>query len=398
MAIAAAILLWTYVITVDNPEMTVNPIVPLTVTGQNELLKNDLRIINNLPEKITVKLSGKRDKILQLTNQNGVMDKITATLDVGSSIYKAGDYKLNYTVNLDIEGISVIQKSPNQISVSADHIVTETMPVEVVFTGNVQDDFNIESYQLSVPEVEITGPRRYVDEIERAIVEIDRSALGELQDVEGDIVLLNADGEAYTNDQISMNATSTVFTASMEKHKTIDIIVDTAITDDFITANDVKLTVAPSKIEIWGNKDIVDSIDSVTVGEISALNCLKNNEFEYVFPVVLPEEVSADVTDLAVTVKVEVNNIEKISVPVPAEALPKLDGYQNVTDDIAVEMYVRSSDAEKITYEDLKFFTTYSQEDFDNGTLSEVELRVACEEYDIFTIGDYKIEVSKIAE
>ena len=398
VAIVAAILLWMTAVSGDDSDISKSFIVPLQVTGQNTLAATELNIINALPEKVSIQVSGPRDKVNQLGENKSLTNKISAKLDL-SSIYQAGDYKLSYDVSFEVDSISVEHKSPAQISVSVDRIVTETIPVEIDFAGSVAQDFKLDSYELSVPEIQINGPQRYVDEVARAAVKIDRTGLSNKAEIEGEIVLYNFEDEAYTHPQLSMSHDTTVFKAAMNKHKTVPLRVNSLINNDLITDDMVKVNIAPQQIEIWGDKDKIDAISEISLGDVSVIKSIETDTFEYVLPVQLPEGVSADVTALAATVKLELTGVEKISIHVPSEKLPVVEGYENaVANGIDVVMYVKAENASDINVNSLKVFPIYSQDEYDAGTLEHVDMRILSTDYDIIVIGEYFVEVNKVIE
>ena len=398
VAIVAAILLWITAVSGDDSDISKSFIVPLQVTGQNTLAATELNIINALPEKVSIQVSGPRDKVNQLGENKSLTNKISAKLDL-SSIYQAGDYKLSYDVSFEVDSISVEHKSPAQISVSVDRIVTETIPVEIDFAGSVAQDFKLDSYELSVPEIQINGPQRYVDEVARAAVKIDRTGLDSKAEIEGQIVLYNFEDEAYTHPQLSMSHDTTVFKAAMNKHKVVPLKVNSLINNDLITDDMVKVNIAPQQIEIWGDKDKIDAISEISLGDVSVIKSIETDTFEYVLPVQLPEGVSADVTALAATVKLELTGVEKISIHVPSEKLPVVEGYENaVANGIDVVMYVKAENASDINVNSLKVFPIYSQDEYDAGTLEHVDMRILSTDYDIIVIGEYFVEVNKVIE
>ena len=398
VAIVAAILLWMTAVSGDDSDISKSFIVPLQVTGQNTLAATELNIINALPEKVSIQVSGPRDKVNQLGENKSLTNKISAKLDL-SSIYQAGDYKLSYDVSFEVDSISVEHKSPAQISVSVDRIVTETIPVEIDFAGSVAQDFKLDSYELSVPEIQINGPQRYVDEVARAAVKIDRTGLSNKAEIEGEIVLYNFEDEAYTHPQLSMSHDTTVFKAAMNKHKVVPLKVNSLINNDLITDDMVKVNIAPQQIEIWGDKDKIDAISEISLGDVSVIKSIETDTFEYVLPVQLPEGVSADVTALAATVKLELTGVEKISMHIPVEKLPVVEGYENaVANGIDVVMYVKAENASDINVNSLKFFPIYSQDEYDTGTLEQVDMRILSTDYDIIVIGEYFVEVNKVIE
>jgi len=164
-----------------------------------------------------------------------------------------------------------------------------------------------------------------------------------------------------------------------------------------ITEDMVKVNIAPQQIEVWGDKEVIDQITEVSLGDVSIVKSIETGTFEYVLPVQLPEGVSADVTDLAAAVTIELTGLEELTVHVPNGLIPVTEGYDIVnTNGFDVVMYVKSEDADKIAAENLKLFPIYSQDEYDDGTLEHIDMRVVCVDYDAMIIGEYMIEVNKV--
>ena len=70
MAVFAAILLWMYVITIQNPEITVNRVITLQTVGANELSRSNLTIISDIPQTVTLQLRGNKKSICIVFSRN----------------------------------------------------------------------------------------------------------------------------------------------------------------------------------------------------------------------------------------------------------------------------------------------------------------------------------------
>ena len=100
LSLIIAIFLWSYVMRVDNPDKTEEyRNVTVQLEGLSQLTDNGLVLLSGSSETISIKVSGKRDSILNMRKEY-----ITATARV-SSITEPGEDTLNYKTALDASGV-----------------------------------------------------------------------------------------------------------------------------------------------------------------------------------------------------------------------------------------------------------------------------------------------------
>ena len=118
---------------VDNPDKTEEyRNVTVQLEGLSQLTDNGLVLLSGSSETISVKVSGKRDSILNMRKEY-----ITATASV-SSITEPGEYTLNYKTALDASGVTITEKSPSQIRVVVDRMTKISVPVRTSLTGELR--------------------------------------------------------------------------------------------------------------------------------------------------------------------------------------------------------------------------------------------------------------------
>lgn len=396
MAISAAILLWMYVITLQNPEITVNRTVSLQVAGANQLSKENLSVIGDVPETVSLQLRGRRDKIAQLTEKNGTDEKVVALLNLGS-IYKAGDYKLGYTVTVDIDGVSVVQKSPSQININVDQIVTEKIPIDIVFNGEMPLNFKLDQYSLSQKTVSLQGPKKHLEKVKQAVVAIDKGMLTKSTETEVKVKLLNEKGEEVSDSYIIPDINYTVFKAEVHKVGTVPLKVS-VVPMDAIPSEMISVSILPETIELKGSQEAVDGITQIDLGEIYLSKCLENNEFEIVMPVKLPDGITTDVTSMAATVSISIKGMEKKEFSIPSERILPVPGYKYLDESINITVFVKAEDIDKILPEDILITPVYNADEFANDTLQSAGISVTSSKYKIASLGKYTLKVGKITE
>ena len=394
MSIAAALFLWMYVITMENPEMTVVKSVPLEVSGTEQLKEAGFTLLNDINSTITLQLRGRRDDIANLNKD--IEDKIHAELNLGS-IGSAGEYKLGYTVSVNAEGVTVAQKTPSQINVVVDEVISKTIPVEVFYSGDMPAGYSISQSELSVTEIQVTGAKKYVDSVAKAAVTIDRSDKTDSFEQTAEIKLYDSENEEINNKYITVDNNETVFSAQVKKTGEAALTADVTPFGS-ITADMIKVDISPKTIVLEGDISKVDATQSINLGTISLEDCLEQDKFEYVMPVKLPEGVNTDVTSMAATVTIEIVGMKKTTLTIPKENLPAIEGYEYVNEDITVTMFAENSIADNMMPEYVEVGVSYSEEEYLDGTLTVVELTFTSETHKIQTMRRYTAVVEKSVE
>ena len=296
------------------------------------------------------------------------------------------------------DGVSVVQKTPYQINVSADEIVTDQKSLDVIFTGTLQDGFSLENHALSESIISITGPKRYVEQVKGASITVNLDEITGDFEKEYSVRLYDENGEEYSNRYVSYTKKIVKFTATAKKAGNVPLNVN-VIPNDVITSDMIKVTISPSSLSLKGEKEIVDTLQNINLGEIYISKCLENNEFEFTFPVKLPEGVKAEnVTDLAATVKIEILGMKEKTIVVPKERFIEVLGYEYLANEVEVKLLVKEDEYDKIDAEDIIITPVYSPEEFENGTLEKVNLNISSSTHQIAALGKYIAEVGKLEE
>ena len=275
MSIAAALFLWMYVITMENPEMTVVKSVPLEVSGTEQLKEAGFTLLNDINSTITLQLRGRRDDIANLNKD--IEDKIHAELNLGS-IGSAGEYKLGYTVSVNAEGVTVAQKTPSQINVVVDEVISKTISVEVFYSGDMPAGYSISQSELSVTEIQVTGAKKYVDSVAKASVTIDRSDKTDSFEQTAEIKLYDSENEEINNKYITVDNNETVFSAQVKKTGEAALTADVTPFGS-ITSDMIKVDISPKTIVLEGDISKVDATQSINLGTISLEDCLEQDKF-----------------------------------------------------------------------------------------------------------------------
>lgn len=172
LAVLMALATWMFVIEQTNP-ITDQRIdgVPLRV----ESPAPGIRLMNELPETVTI-VAKTSDRLLASLTPSSFQ----ATLDL--SALDPGLHRLNVNVETEVRPVQIVSITPSPIDVQLSAIVSRTVPVQVVVTGE----------EVMSPAVELSGPPRVEpDEVVVTGAETDVSRVDRAQ---ADILLSNASG------------------------------------------------------------------------------------------------------------------------------------------------------------------------------------------------------------
>ena len=128
ISVAAAILLWFYVINIANPPVQVTlRDIPVTVTGEEELAKNKLAPVTTEGYTATVTVSGPRNVVNKIKPEDVKLSADISDLTLGTGTVQIASVAPSGTTVEEIQnpGIEVV----------VEELATVSKPVEVVLSG-----------------------------------------------------------------------------------------------------------------------------------------------------------------------------------------------------------------------------------------------------------------------
>ena len=128
ISVAAAILLWFYVINIANPPVQVTlRDIPVTVTGEEELAKNKLAPVTTEGYTATVTVSGPRNVVNKIRPEDVKLSADISDLTLGTGTVQIASAAPS--------GITVEEIQNPGIEVVVEELATVSKPVEVVLSG-----------------------------------------------------------------------------------------------------------------------------------------------------------------------------------------------------------------------------------------------------------------------
>lgn len=278
ISIVVAALIWAYVIgSINPPAESRFRNIPVTLTNAEVLENEGLAVSKVSAEYIDLVLSGSRSDISQLRS-----DEIRAVVDLSNALEGENEFTIDIHVP---EGISIEQKSVSKLVVKVEKIETKTVGVEIVYSGETQDDSEPMTTDVSQEEVEIRGARSLVKKVESARGTVDITKVSENETSES-ITLVPVDDSGAQVENVRINPASVTVTSVLTHDKTVRLNVNVEDTSENAS---LKTWNAPDEIIIAGSVGALKNIESIETEVIDVSDVTTDSEIEIV--PVLPEGV-----------------------------------------------------------------------------------------------------------
>lgn len=249
-----AILMWAFVQLAQNPEISYDIFeIPIKVTGEADI-NSEGYVISTMPKNLKTNLtvSTKRSYINAIDPSS-----LSAYVDV-SSAKAVGDYSFPVKVRSDDGNITVVSKSPSNVSLYVDRIITTQKPVKLSYDGTLHPDYYIdkENILISPENATLKTPELLSAKISEVIVHLD------MTNVKGEIhnefagVPVDSRGEEVTDKFLKLTNDKITVRVPILKRKTVPITLKNV--PDGLSYN-----LNQEQIEIAGKESDIEAITAV---------------------------------------------------------------------------------------------------------------------------------------
>ncbi len=289
ISVLIAIIIWIYVVYEKNPmhEVWIRDL-PINYINQNDDFKNGkLIILNESDNTVDVKIRGRRTAI-----SSAKLSKITCTANM-SDVTREGEYSLPVSINFSTDGIEILQKTPYNLNLNVDEVVTQTMDISVETSGTLKEGYVLGETVMTPGDIKITGPKSMLKKIKKVSVTVD------LTDKEEDIAglykikLYNSSGDEYTDERISRNIDYADVKIPVLSTKTVKI--KALLTEGKNSAGD-KVTisgVSPETVLIKGTSQDLKGVSEIETFKIDSKDLYESGKTNtYLDPSSLPDGVT----------------------------------------------------------------------------------------------------------
>jgi YbbR domain-containing protein len=256
-ALILAIILWVYVMNEQNPPVEVNMEIPLEVRN----LSSAVIPVDN-PDFVRIRVRGPRTLIAGLGKQD-----IKTYIDLKGLTEGVNTAKVHTTIPT---GIEVVEVAPDKVTFQLEGIVSRQVPVEVKLKGAPSGEVIMDKITYSSHKVAVEGPKGLLGTAAKAVAYVDVTGKNTDFTVAAPLKLVDQNGKEV-EEGLQMkpnNMYVSLFFIPSAITKTVDIKPN--IVGQLVNGVTLKqILTDPQKVEISGDRQIIDKIDAIYTEPIS---------------------------------------------------------------------------------------------------------------------------------
>ena len=372
LSVAVAIALWAYVITTVSPESE-DTFYDIPVSYQNDVLEErGLMIVSEKPT-VTLTLKGNRSDLNELNENNiTIVVNLAAIQAPGTQMVR---YDVSYPANLPNNAFETISQTPNVLKLKVENKIKKTVPIVLEYIGTVPEGFidDRENPVMDTTVVEVAGPESSVEQIDRAVIQVDLtnktdSVVGAFQ-----YVLCNKDGEPVDAQMVTTNVEEVNLSVKIQRLKEVPLVLN-LVDGGGATKDTCELDMDITSIWVAGAENKLRDLEQVELGTVNLAE-LKDETNTLTFEILLPEGVTNinDVREVTATIsfpdlrtkKLTISKDQFLAAGVPADAEVIW-----VTETVEIELRGPKALIKKITEKDIVVTMDFSSEEL--GSVNKV--------------------------
>lgn len=285
-----AIILWFLIINEQNPVSEGSYTVPVVVENLDSQY-----ITSNVPKTVYVRLSGPRNTIINV----GPSD-IKAYIDL--SEVQEGDMDVPIHVEIP-SGTELKKQSMATAKITVDVYAVREFNLTPHLVGKMDNDSFISNLKIVPEKVVVSGARRLIQKVDKAVVEIPVSDKNEDFSLMAQIHLLAADGSKVeglemtpwqSNLRVSIghNAASKKVPVHVTSYGTVS---------DGLTLKELKAN--PDTVEVRGDANVLQGVSRIDLTPVNVQGLTENKEWKLLVSPINGVIVNPDVVDVTATVE-----------------------------------------------------------------------------------------------
>lgn len=253
VSLAFAIILWVYVVAVENPPTKVKVSnIPIAVVNAESLSQRGLAINSEDGYYMDIVIQGTRSDVLGVSAED-----IIATADVFG--YNEGEHYIPVSVTVP-NNVSVAEQKTNSITVKIEPLVSVYKDVSVEFVGKIDEKQEPTVFQTLPEEIEVKGAKSRVAYVKQVKAVVNTETLTtDKQSFSVELSAVDANGNEVKN--VHLSSKTATIEAAMYEMKEVPLKVD--IKGEVDSVYEVSQMSVPEKIKIKGLHKDLKGIDSI---------------------------------------------------------------------------------------------------------------------------------------
>lgn len=392
-----SLVLWTYVTQQDNSTITRTfSNVKVEFTGEDELENAGLSIANVDTDEVSVTLRGSRRVMGRLDSS-----KIAAVIDVGS-ITRTGEmkwaYYLKYTgIGTDNNNISVVSRNPETISFSISELKSKTVDVKAEFTGTTAYGYYAKDPVVEPTSINISGSSYVLQNIAGVKAYIygtdESSDLKETISVDSDqFIVLDVNGDEIDKSSLMFSVDHVDVSVPIGTTKMVPLTLNIEDTAG-LTKDDCTVSIDPSQVEVTGDPEVLNALDSISLGSFSLEGL--GESYEQNYDITYPDGVTSvdNVTQAKVKIKVQGMEAREFTVTdVTCDNVPD-NMIAEPVGNLTILLRGSPDDLDSVSEANLHAVADLANASHEQGSVT-VPVTITCDIEDIGIVGSYQMAVS----
>lgn len=246
------------------------------------MTQNNLRITNELDEKVSIVIEGKRYDISDLSAED-----FTAEVDL-SSVRGAGVYSLPLKVtSKSSRELLITSTQPELVNVTLDEIISKEFRIQGTADISLPPEYYLGEITASPASITLTGSASVIGKITSVEAQSTRHGnISESLQTGSDIIVHStggviSEGLTFSDDIVTVNI-------PIYKQKELPLKFTITNAPQNFDLDSLKYTINPQKITIASPDDTIDNISELDIGNIDLSDITLNNKTN-ILPIALPE-------------------------------------------------------------------------------------------------------------
>lgn len=354
-ALIIAIILWSYVMSIENPEISKEyKNINVNLFNVSELERQGIVVMEPKDVKINVKVIGKKS---EMDRDRFTASNISAKVDLSG--YSEGQVRVPILVSLinNPYNVRIVNYEPKEVLFTLDSVVTEKKIVTVQTTGDLPKDYILGDISSRPQTVLVTGPRTWVNEVSQVVAAVDVTDKTKPFDLPVPIQLKDGQGNDVRGVEKDPSVVDINIPIYRKQVLPIELQTQNELPENYIIS---EIKINPSTIEVKGNNDIINLTHINTkVIDINELLDKPSMKVELDLPENVElldpnQEVYIDYIIEEVDIKDYIMDFDELDIRNLDEGLSI--GMDELNNSILISLKGSKKDLEEITKEDIKAF------------------------------------------
>lgn len=261
LAFFSAVLMWLVVVNIDDPvtEKTYTG-VPVSVINEEVVTTTNrtYQIVDDTQE-VVVTVSANRSVLNKIRSEDIVAVADMKELSLGTQI----------PIEVSIPGFKYekVFTSPGNLQVKIEDEAKNNFPITPSTIGTVREGYVLGELKSNPEKVTLRGPKSVIDSISRVAAEANVSGLSENADIEGRLILYDANNNVIDQTLLANNLGKDGVSVRVTLHqiKSVPVKLDTSMITAASGCRISAVNVEPREVRVTGKEEDLDKLDEIEI-------------------------------------------------------------------------------------------------------------------------------------